>query len=194
MTREGRAEIQRLGTPGRGTLDSRASHRGRRHKPYERGSIAGHDRRRIDGSEGSLRALRWAVDEGRRRRCAVEAVTAWPPRGTDADLTDAQATDVRRWADETQRHLVDTVLRDGRDNPPLSCDVVKGDAVEVLVRTSQRAQLLVVGSHGTASLRHAALGSVSEACAMRAACPVVVLPAPPPAEAAHDGMDPSLGS
>jgi hypothetical protein len=36
--------------------------------------------------------------------------------------------------------------------------------------------LLVVGSHGTTSLRHAMLGSVSEACARMANCPVVVLP------------------
>ncbi|HYJ68828.1 MAG TPA: universal stress protein [Nocardioidaceae bacterium] len=142
----------------------------------------------IDGSEGSLRALQWAVDEGRLRRCAVEAVTAWPPRGVDIDLTEEQAADARRRADETQRHQLDTVVREGHDTPPLSSEVVRGDAVEVLVRTSERAQLLVIGSHGTMSMRHAALGSVSEACATRAACPVVVVPTRPAADAPHDAV------
>ncbi len=140
----------------------------------------------IDGSEGSRRALRWAVDEARRRRCAVEAVTAWPPHGGETDLTEEQASEVRRRADEAQRHVVDSVLREVRDIPPVSYEVVRGDAVEVLVRLSERVQLLVIGSHGTATIRHAALGSISEACAMQAACPVVVLPAPPAPEARYD--------
>jgi nucleotide-binding universal stress UspA family protein len=31
----------------------------------------------VDGSEGSRRALRWAVTEARRANAAVEAITAW---------------------------------------------------------------------------------------------------------------------
>ena len=31
----------------------------------------------VDGSESSLDALRWAVDEGRRRHWAVKAILAW---------------------------------------------------------------------------------------------------------------------
>ena len=83
----------------------------------------------------------------------------------------------RQRADETARHVVDGVLREVDDPPPLSYELVRGDAVEVLVQLSQGAQLLVVGTHGVSSIRHAALGSVSEACAMQSACPVVVVPA-----------------
>jgi nucleotide-binding universal stress UspA family protein len=130
----------------------------------------------VDGSEGSRRALRWAVDEARLRGCAVQAVTTWPPRGTPSDLTADQADEHRRSADETLRHVVDGVLRGDEAPPALSYEVVRGDPVEVLLHLSSRATLLVVGSHGTTSLRHAMLGSVSEACARMANCPVVVLP------------------
>ena len=137
----------------------------------------------IDGSDGSRRAMRWAVDEALRRKCAVEAVTAWPARRGDdteltgaADLTDDQAAAARRQADESQRHLVDAVLRTLGDAPPISYETIRGDVVEGLVHLSARAQLLVVGSHGTSTLRHAGLGSVSEGCARLAACPVVVVP------------------
>ncbi|MGH3477387.1 MAG: universal stress protein [Nocardioidaceae bacterium] len=140
----------------------------------------------IDGSDGSRRALRWAIDEARQRKCAVEAVTAWPARGADTELTEDQAAEARRQADESERHVVDTVLRTIDDAPPISYETVHGDAVEVLVHLSTRAQLLVVGSHGTSSLRHAGIGSVSEACARLAACPVVVLPAPAPPEPQAD--------
>lgn len=92
----------------------------------------------------------------------------------------------RQRADETARHVVDGVLREADDPPPVSYELVHGDAVEVLVQLSQRAQLLVVGTHGVSSIRHAALGSVSEACAMQAACPVVVVPGLSAAEPGGD--------
>jgi nucleotide-binding universal stress UspA family protein len=142
----------------------------------------------IDGSDGSRRALRWAVDEARLRRCAVVAATVWPPRGTATPLDEAGAADARRGAGEAQRHVIDSVLRDIDHAPPVSYELLHGDAVEVLVHLSSRAQLLIVGAHGTASLRHAALGSVSEACASQAACPVVVVPALASSEVRRDEL------
>jgi len=62
----------------------------------------------------------------------------------------------------------------------VSSQVVHGDPVEALLRTSSRADLLVVGSHSTSAVLHVMLGSVSEACARMAECPVVVLPAGTP--------------
>jgi nucleotide-binding universal stress UspA family protein len=85
---------------------------------------------------------------------------------------------MRLHADELQRHVVATVV-DGREHlPPISREVVHGDAIDVLVRASTHADLLVMGSHGVSTLRHAALGSVSEACARLSECPLVVVPVP----------------
>jgi len=132
----------------------------------------------IDGSEGSRRALRWALEEARLRGTIVEGVTVWPARGTDPNITGQQAEHARRHADEMQRHVIDGVLREFDAPPTVSYQVVHGDVIEVLLRMSTDASLLVIGSHGTSSVRHGALGSVSEALARLADCPVVVLPVP----------------
>jgi nucleotide-binding universal stress UspA family protein len=95
------------------------------------------------------------------------------------------ADHAHRRADETMRHVVDSVLRPIADPPAVSFETVRGDAVDVLLRMSARASMLVIGSHGTATVRHAALGSVSEACAGLADCPVVVVPRTAPVPS-HD--------
>ncbi|MGH8869836.1 MAG: universal stress protein [Actinomycetes bacterium] len=136
----------------------------------------------IDGSEGSRRALRWALDEAVRRDCAVEAVRAWPSRDVMGDvhgeLPDDRASEGRRSADEQLRHMVDAEVRRLEAPPAVSSELVHGHAVDVLLRLSSSAALLVVGSHGTSGILHEALGSVSEACGRLAECPVVVLPPP----------------
>jgi len=53
-----------------------------------------------------------------------------------------------------------------------------GSAAKALVRTSDGAEMLVVGSRGRGGLAGALLGSVSAACTHHALCPVVVVPPP----------------
>jgi nucleotide-binding universal stress UspA family protein len=50
-----------------------------------------------------------------------------------------------------------------------------GDTVETLVEAAKGAQLLVLGGRGRSSFAGLMLGSVSQACAARAECPVVVV-------------------
>jgi nucleotide-binding universal stress UspA family protein len=140
----------------------------------------------VDGSEGSIRALHWAVDEARLRRCPVEVVTVWPLR----DMSTAGQTETagaQRRAEEVQRSVLAHVLSEIQSPPVISTEIVHGDVVDVLLRMSTHASLLVIGSHGTSSMRHATLGSVSEACASLMECPTVVVPAPAPQH--HDKLD-----
>ncbi|GAA3310712.1 hypothetical protein GCM10020295_78510 [Streptomyces cinereospinus] len=53
--------------------------------------------------------------------------------------------------------------------------LVAGDPSEVLIRASQGAELLVVGSRGRGGFARAMLGPVSQRRARHAACPVVVV-------------------
>lgn len=126
----------------------------------------------VDGSAGSLRALRWAMDEARLRGTAVEAVTAWHPgssSGPDSTYT----------ARDAQELVLATATASGHDGAPLiSNEIEQGAPEEVLVNRSRQASLLVVGSHGVGSAIHAALGSTSDYCSRMAACPVVVVPRP----------------
>lgn len=124
----------------------------------------------IDGSQRSREALQWALAEARLRDCGVEAVTACSDGADPAAFTRA---------DETLRQVIDEVLREEQEPlPVLSSEVVVGRPEEVLVHASRHADLLVVGSHSTQTIRHVALGSVSEYAARMASCPVVVIPAP----------------
>lgn len=130
----------------------------------------------IDGSDGSRRALRWAIREATLRGTAVQVVTAWPSRDLVAKMEILDPDEAQRTAKATQQRVIDEELEKLSNPPMLSYELVHGDAVEVLLQASSTAELLVVGSHNTSSIAHVMLGSVSEACARMAECPVVVLP------------------
>jgi nucleotide-binding universal stress UspA family protein len=55
---------------------------------------------------------------------------------------------------------------------------MEGRPADVLAAAGHNADLLVLGSHGHSRVRHTLLGSVSEECIRKAACPVVVIPVP----------------
>ncbi len=116
----------------------------------------------IDGSEGSLVALRVAADEARRRGATLEVV------GTPVD---AQLEELRRGLADT---LADEGLADG--NPEVRERVVNGHAAEVLVEASGSAALVVVGTRGHGGLAGKMLGSVSQQVVAHARCPVMVVP------------------
>ncbi|GGT40372.1 universal stress protein [Streptomyces chromofuscus] len=129
----------------------------------------------VDGSPSSYAALRWAVQYAQRVGGFVEAVHAWdtpsaigwsgPAIDPEFDLEQAR----ERFAAELR-----TVFRD--EHPAgLREELVEGDPSEVLIRASQGAELLVVGSRGRGGFARAMLGSVSQRCAQHAACPVVVV-------------------
>jgi nucleotide-binding universal stress UspA family protein len=123
----------------------------------------------LDGSGGGRRALRFALAEGMIRSCPVLAVRVIPP-GADQDAAEAGL--------QAEVEVI------GNEIPTAAqalTVVRRGDPAEVLIDLSATVTLLVVGSHGTSSLIHSALGSVSTACSQLAQCPVVVLPLAAPA-------------
>ncbi len=118
----------------------------------------------VDGSDGGRRALLFALREAQLRRCSVEAIRV--ARSED----DVAPSDYELWAD------IVAMRQRLPGAPGVSLRVLVGDPAEILIERSETAVLLVVGSHGTNSLIHSAMGSVSNACAQLAHCPVVVLP------------------
>lgn len=123
----------------------------------------------VDGSPGSLRAMRWAVEEARLRGSAIEAITVWRPGSTYGAGSAAEA-------EQIQARVLSEAAAGIDPEPLISAEIEMGDAAEVLVERSAHAGVIVVGSHGVRSVRHAALGSTSEYCSRMAACPVVVVP------------------
>jgi nucleotide-binding universal stress UspA family protein len=125
----------------------------------------------LDGTDRSHDALRFAIAEARLRGGSVEIITAWK---------EEQGADGLEKAQQIQEQARAAVLGDHDGEPPVSFQVVAGRPEHVLVDASSRATLLVVGAHGVRSIRHTALGSISEYTARLAYCPVVVIPAPEP--------------
>ncbi len=130
----------------------------------------------VDGSPSSYAALRWAVRYARLVGGVVETVHAWdtpsdvgwtgPAIDPEFDLEQAR----ERFTEE-----LDGVFADEQRPAGLREHLVEGDPSEVLIRASQGAEVLVVGSRGRGAFRRAMLGSVSQRCAQHAACPVVVV-------------------
>jgi nucleotide-binding universal stress UspA family protein len=125
----------------------------------------------IDGSPASELATEIAFDEASRRGVELVAVHTWMnsadfPIEVPRDEVDAQAGEelAQRLAGWCERYPDVAVRRViGQDNP-----------AHKLLEESERAQLLVVGSHGRGGFAGLLLGSVSSQVAHAARMPVIV--------------------
>ncbi|OQO93842.1 universal stress protein [Saccharomonospora piscinae] len=139
----------------------------------------------IDGSATAELALRWAVTDAADRGGAVEAVAVrepdallpgtsytFQPRGR-RPVTDDSGT--RAYLRAAIAAVAAAVPHAG--DVPVTETVRAGDPAGELITASERADLLVVGSHRRGALSEMLLGSVSASCVRRARCPVVVVPA-----------------
>jgi nucleotide-binding universal stress UspA family protein len=133
----------------------------------------------VDGSAGGHRALDWAAREAATRGGSVQAVIAWSWDGIDfGPIPATSPAEARtRAADVLDREIRAIRQRRG-SHLPVSAEVVEGRPADVLAAAGSAADLLVLGSHGHSRVRHTVLGSVSEDCIRKAACPVVVIPVP----------------
>ena len=133
----------------------------------------------VDGSAGGRRALQWAAHEAATRGGAVQAVIAWSWDGLEygpiaATRPQEEAGRAGRLLDSEIKELI----AQSGSSLPVAGEVVEGRPADVLCAAGRKADLLVLGSHGHSRVRHTVLGSVSEECIRKAACPVVVIPVP----------------
>ena len=143
----------------------------------------------VDGSDASGAALTWAAVEARLRSAPLVAVYAWsfiPPQPIgDPGMLAVPAGDLAGQLgaeSDVARQALAAAVSDalGEDSGvDVEQKLVEGEPGDVLVAESESAELVVVGSHGRSGLKAALLGSVSRHVATHAACPVVVVKAPP---------------
>ena len=142
----------------------------------------------VDGSRESREALRWALAEAALRGTSVRAVRAWqlpvdfaaavPPLVPGAyDRGEVERDEERRRRAEAElESVVAAALREAPDGGVrVRRELVAGHAAQELVRAAQGEELLVVGSRGRGGFTGLLLGSVSQACAHHADCPVVIV-------------------
>jgi nucleotide-binding universal stress UspA family protein len=127
-----------------------------------------------DGSEPSLRAVRWAAQEAAMRAAGL-TVCCVAVAGTDEQpmLWDGQQL-VLIPADDVLRRAI-RVATDATAEVAVAGDVLRGDPAYQLLARAREAELLVVGARGLGAFVGLLVGSVSEHVAGRADCPVVVV-------------------
>ncbi|EWM10216.1 universal stress protein [Kutzneria sp. 744] len=137
----------------------------------------------VDGSVASADALRWALDEARRRGAEVHVVTAWhtdpppvegPPPMVGIPYRTKEAARANALA--LQERIMDEV-RGVAEGVAVQRHMVGQWPPRALVHASADADLLVLGRHGHSWLAEKLLGSVAAYCLRHATCPVVITPA-----------------
>ncbi|AZQ40888.1 universal stress protein [Streptomyces cyaneochromogenes] len=130
----------------------------------------------VDGSDSSLLAVDWAVDEAARHGLPLRLLYAslWeryegsrPSLGTDRPAEEVMV-----------QHIIASCTERARlRNPEVktSGEVLPDDAVSVLLGAGHEAFALVTGSRGRGEVAGLLLGSVSLSVAARAVCPVIVV-------------------
>lgn len=135
--------------------------------------VVGHD-----GSVGARNALTIALQLATELEAPVTIVRAW---------SIATAPRPKSWKfgyvcsnDELAEAVEEALVADTRDllsrfaGVAVTYRVFHAAPAESLIKSSQTARMLVVGSRGRGGFGQLALGSVSEQCVRHAACPVLV--------------------
>jgi nucleotide-binding universal stress UspA family protein len=135
----------------------------------------------FDSSNHSRRALEWAMKEAAVRHAPLtviavhEIVVDYWGTGLLEPEDDAAAERVR----QATQVEIDKVLAGLGDARPdwVGVQTPGGSPAEVLLRESQDADMLVVGSRGAGGFAQLLMGSVSAKVIQHARCPVAVIPA-----------------
>lgn len=135
----------------------------------------------IDGSEASVRALRWALREARSRAVPVHAIMVWRSRAVLAGpgpliMHPELALHLAReqhWRDLTR---IVTACVEGESEQEVRAELLEGHPAEVLVDRSTNAAMLVLGGRGHGRVADAVLGSTALRCIHEARCPVLIIP------------------
>jgi nucleotide-binding universal stress UspA family protein len=143
----------------------------------------------IDGSQGGLRALEWALEEARLRQASLHVVHAWivplidalpEPWVVGSPSIGPSDEDVHEHLEQAARQILDAAVDAARTSgagAEIVGELVEGRPAGALIESARDADLLVVGSRGRGGFAGLMLGSVSAQCVHHAPCPVVVVPA-----------------
>lgn len=135
----------------------------------------------LDDSPAARAALQWAAGQACLTGARLRAVHVldWPI-GLDPSATVEPGTHLQLRAEDvviSWRRGITRVFRDEvHPRPGWILQFAQGDVGDVLVRLSETARMLVVGTRERAVSRRYLAGSISHHCISQAACPVATIP------------------
>ena len=131
----------------------------------------------VDGSDGSVAALQWAVDHAAAAGARVVAVSVWefPYTGDfTGSVTLPSRLPMEEGAIATAQHVVEKVTVPS--GVTVDVEVLEGSTSSQLMHRAADAAMLVVGARGHGGFVSLLLGSVATQCVNHATVPVVVVP------------------
>ncbi|GAA3438568.1 universal stress protein [Kutzneria kofuensis] len=151
----------------------------------------------VDGSVGSLQALRRAVTEARMRAVPLVAVIAWSAPGGEVAYRRTLDVQLKQLWEQGAWERLARAWDEALGGIPQDVDVqqmaVRADAGKALVCiANDESDLLVVGAGRRNLLRRALIPSVPRYCAAHAQCPVLLVPPTTLARQMHHGVLPRL--
>ncbi|MFI0465898.1 MULTISPECIES: universal stress protein [Saccharopolyspora] len=128
----------------------------------------------VDGSDESVRALRWAANQIREVGGIAHAIMVWHQPVQFGYRLPTPDTELEERASKALDTAVKAVEADFPD-VDLRSRLIRGHVVDELVGLSKQADLLVVGNKGHGAFTGMLVGSVALKLVHHAACPVVVV-------------------
>lgn len=127
----------------------------------------------IDGSEESIAALKWAVEDADRRKTNVVGIMGFEVPWTIMFAGSYTESDYHNDALAAFEQIREDIKAQF-PNVDLELKLVQRKPGLALVEASEDADLLVVGSHGYGIMPGIQIGSVATYCVSHAKCPVLV--------------------
>lgn len=122
----------------------------------------------VDGSLGSLAALRWAAAAAARRGLALRIVSAW--EGADSYRVVRTAPPAASAAAALVQDALELVICLDSRPGSISCIMPEGEPGRVLIEQARDAEMLILGSHSGAEG-----GRTLRYCRRFAPCPLVIV-------------------
>ena len=133
----------------------------------------------VDGSPGSVEALRWAAAEVGFRNARLRVVTTWEYPYAYTGIPDGEMMmpvgQIEAGARACLDSSVDDAIDDPRQREAVERLVVSGHPSHVLRKQSEHADMVVVGARGHGGFLGLLVGSTADQLVRHAACPVVVV-------------------
>lgn len=135
----------------------------------------------VDGSEGSRKALEWAVKQAALEGAKLTVVHVWHVPYAASGMGGIPF-DIQMLADGA-RETLDAMLSEVDTSElvePVEGLLMEGAAAPAILAAAEDADMVIVGSRGRGGFMGLLLGSVSQQVASHSTCPVVIIPTDAP--------------